>query len=115
MVDEELLLESTSVPNTRLAADPLLMEITSVLYNISCSATNQRARRKKSKAGSPIWNESIKAALQVGKLANAVWKRAGSPKCGTNPVTLRRKIARRKLRKCIRFEFTNKRETFLTL
>ena len=56
MVEEELLLVSTSVPDTGLEADLLLMEITSVLYNSSCSATNQRARRKKSKAGLPIWN-----------------------------------------------------------
>ena len=41
VVEEELLLVSTRVPDTGLEADLLLMEVTSALYDSSCSATNQ--------------------------------------------------------------------------
>ncbi|MCW4345464.1 MAG: reverse transcriptase domain-containing protein, partial [Candidatus Thiodiazotropha endolucinida] len=104
----------TGVPDTRLEADILLREVTNVLYNSSCAVTKQHSKRRKSKSGLPIWTPEIKEAVQKSKLAHAEWKSAGRPSDKENCATVRRKNARRTLRRCIRLEVSARREVYLT-
>ena len=111
---EEKLQDPVGVPGSRLEADLMLMQINSVLYSSSCLVSKQTSKKKKSKAGLPIWNKAVRDAVQESKVAHAVWKGAGSPTDELYPAALDRKVARRKLKKCIRREVTKKREEFIT-
>ena len=66
--------------------------------------SKQTSKKKKSKAGVPIWNEAVRDVVQESKVAHAVWKGAGSPTDEIHPAALNRKVARCK--KCIRREVT---------
>ncbi|MEW8548401.1 MAG: endonuclease/exonuclease/phosphatase family protein, partial [Candidatus Thiodiazotropha sp.] len=109
-VKENLEMVPREIPDSGLEAELLVRKLTCVLYNGACVASKQCGRRKKSKAGLPIWTDAVRIAAQESKLAHANWKKAGRPKCGSDPLVVCRKSARRTLRRTIRAEVSIRRE-----
>ena len=99
-------------PSSSLDADTCVRTITSIL-NGAAKAASPLPRKKKSKKGYPIWNDTVAAAVQMSKKAHYEWKRAGRPR-GESSSFRNRKEARKYMRQVLRMTLCQQNQELMT-
>ena len=91
---EKLPLLLNITPSCDIDVNLLAATLNSILYSASLAASPKgRPQSKQRKKTLPVWN--ISHVVEASKKAHRVWQMAGAPCDPSNPLVVRRKMARR--------------------